>query len=67
MLGLPAVLPVIEFGVLFKVEFAVLKCLIEITIAFMSIYLTLVGKLAPIFPLFFWQYIRIKYVVSNFT
>lgn len=59
--------PVIEFGMLYRVEFALWKSHIEIFLAFVSIYLLFSGRIAPIFPIFFWQYIRVKYVVSNFT
>lgn len=59
--------PVIEFGMLFRVEINQLKSHIEVFLAFLSIYLLLVVSIAPIFPFFFWQYLRIKYVVSNFT
>lgn len=27
----------------------------------------LMGKVAPIFPVFYWQYLRVKYVTSYFT
>lgn len=65
--GLPAMKPVIDFGMLFRVELNQAKCHIEVALAFLSVYLILIGRIAPIFPIFFWQYIRIKYVVSNFT
>ena len=65
--GLPAMKPVIEFGMLYRVELALLKSHIEVFIGFLSVYLIFVGKIAPIFPIFYWQYIRVKYVVSNFN
>lgn len=65
--GLPAMQPVIEFGMIFRVEFALVKSHIELFLGFLSIYLLLNWQIAPIFPIFYWQYIRIKYVVSGFT
>ena len=65
--GLPAMKPVIEVGMLFRVELNQVKSHIEVALAFLSVYLIFIGRIAPIFPIFFWQYIRIKYVVSNFT
>lgn len=65
--GLPAMQPVIEFGMLFRVEFGLIKSHIEIFIGFLSVYLLFNWQIAPIFPIFYWQYIRIKYVVSGFT
>lgn len=58
---------VIDFGMLFRVELALAKSFLEVALAFLSIYLLVTGRIAPIFPIFFWQYIRIKYVVSSFT
>ena len=65
--GLPAMKPVIDFGMLYRVELALLKASFELFIALFSVYLMIQGRIAPIFPIFFWQYIRIKYVVSSFT
>lgn len=65
--GLPALQPVIDFLLLFRVEITLIKSHIEVFIGFLSILLVLTGRLAPIFPIFFWQYLRIKHVVSSFT
>lgn len=65
--GLPAMKPVIEFGIIFRVELAKVKSHFEVVLAFASIYMVFAGMIAPIFPLFFWQYVRIKYVISPFT
>lgn len=65
--GLPALQPVIEFGMIFRVELTKGKSHLEVFIAFLSVYLIFIGRIAPIFPIFFWQYLRIKYVVSAYT
>lgn len=57
----------IDFLLLFRVEITQLKSHIEVFLGFLSIFLFFTGRLAPIFPIFFWQYLRIKYVVSSFT
>ena len=44
-----------------------LKNHIEVFIGFASICLLFSGRMAPIFPIFYWQYLRIKYVVNYFT
>ena len=64
--GLPAMFPVIEFGMLFRVEITKTKTLIEISMGFLSVWMLFTGRIAPIFPIFFWQYLRIKYLMSNF-
>ena len=65
--GLPALQPVIDFLLLFRVEITQLKSHIEVFLGFLSVVLLFTGRIAPIFPIFFWQYLRIKYVVSSFT
>ena len=64
--GLPAMLPVIEAGMLFRVEITKVKTFIEIAMGFLSVWMLFTGRIAPIFPIFFWQYLRIKYLMSNF-
>jgi len=49
------------------VEITQIKSHIEVFLGFLSIFLLFSGRLAPIFPIFFWQYLRIKHVVSSFT
>jgi hypothetical protein len=65
--GLPAMQPVIDFGMVYRVELALFKSHLEIVLAFVSVCLILTGRLAPIFPIFYWQYLRIRYLVSNYT
>ena len=65
--GLPAMKPVIEFGMMFRVEITKVKCYLEIAMGLLSIFMLFTGRIAPIFPIFFWQYMRIKYLMSNFT
>ena len=57
----------IDFLLLFRVEITQIKSHIEVFLGFLSIVLVFTGRLAPIFPIFFWQYLRIKHVVSSFT
>ena len=64
--GLPAMKPLIEFGMIFRVEITKLKAFLEIFLGTISILLLFTGRIAPIFPIFFWQYLRIKYLISTF-
>ncbi len=52
--GLPAMLPVIEIGMIFRVEILKTKTYIEIFLALLSTYMLFIGRIAPIFPIFFW-------------
>lgn len=52
--GLPALQPVIDFLLLFRVEITQIKSHIEVFLGFLSIFLLFSGRLAPIFPIFFW-------------
>ena len=59
--------PVIEFGMMFRVELAKGKTFIELFMGTLSVFMLFTGRIAPIFPIFFWQYLRIKYLMSTFT
>lgn len=61
-IGLSALKPIIDYIVHSKVEFITLKNQIEILIGLSCAPLVLIGKAAMIFPILFFQYIRIKYV-----
>ena len=52
--GLPVLRPLIEFGILYRVEFVKVKNHIELVIGLISVYLIFTGRIAPIFPIFFW-------------
>lgn len=65
--GLPAMKPVIEFGMIFRVEIAKTKTFIEVFMGVISVYMLFTGRIAPIFPIFFWQFLRIKYLMSSYT
>jgi len=64
--GLPAMKPLIEFGMIFRVEITKLKVFLEIFLGTISVFLLFTGRIAPIFPIFFWQYLRIKYLISTY-
>ena len=51
----------------FRVEVCQWKNYLETLLAFISLPLMFYGRAAPIFPVFYWQYIRVKYVVSYFS
>ena len=64
-LGLSALKPAIEWVNLSRVEVNLLKNRIEIGLAVCTLPLVFLGQVALIFPILFFNYIRIKYV-SNF-
>ena len=57
----------IEMGILYRVEVVQIKNHIEVFVGLISMFLVLAGRCAPIFPVFYWQYLRVKYVVNYFT
>lgn len=65
-IGLASLKPVIDCIVLSKVELSVLKNLIEITLGLLSVPFVFMAQTAIIFPILYFQYIRIKYISSSF-
>ena len=64
--GLSALHPVIEFIVISKVELTLLKNMIEVFIGSICVPCVFVAKVALIFPILYFQYVRIKFVSSLF-
>jgi hypothetical protein len=54
IVGLPAMKPVIDFGMNLRVDIAKIKSHFEVFLGFLSIILLFCGRIAPIFPIFFW-------------
>jgi hypothetical protein len=65
--GVAMLKPIIDLGNMLRIEIIQLKNHIETFIGFISIFLMLTARVAPIFPVFYWQYIRVKYVVNFFS
>jgi len=65
-IGLAALRPLIERIRNRKVEFVKIKNHIELGVGVFSIFLWLGGAAAPLFPIFFLQYLRVKYLISFF-
>ena len=55
----------IEIGILYRVEVVQFKNHIEVFVGLISVLLVFAGRCAPIFPVFYWQYLRVKYVVNQ--
>ncbi len=65
--GVVLLQPVIKLGNLYRVEIIQWKNHIELFVGFLSMFMVLTSRCAPIFPVFYWQYIRVKYVINYFT
>lgn len=66
-IGVVLLKEVIQIGNLYRVEIIQIKSHIEVAIGIVCVFLMFNGGVAPIFPIFYWQYLRIKYVVNYFT
>ena len=56
----------IDVGVERKVEIIQYKNHLELFICVSCIPMCLMGYCAPIFPLFYTQYVRVKYIINHF-
>lgn len=65
-LGLASLKPIIDYVIVSKTEIVSLKNYLEILMFFICAPAVLLGKAAMIFPILYFQYIRIKYVSSSF-
>ena len=65
--GVVLLKPLIDLGNLYRVEIVQVKSHIEVFIGLISMFMVLASKCAPIFPVFYWQYLRVKYVVNYLT
>ena len=64
--GLAPLAGVVDYVRLSKTEFILAKNYLEIFILFICFPMVFVGKVAMIFPILYFQYIRIKYVSNQF-
>ena len=65
-IGVSAMRSLIEYVIVSKVEIAMLKNTIEITIGAICIPMIFMKQVALIFPIIYTQYVRIKFVSSFF-
>ena len=65
-IGVSAMRPLIEYVIVSKVEIAMLKNTIEVTIGAICIPMIFMNQVALIFPIIYTQYVRIKFVSSFF-
>jgi hypothetical protein len=66
IIGLSALKPLNDYILVSKVELALLKNSIEMTLGLICIPMVFFNQAAIIFPIIYFQYIRIKYVSSFF-
>ena len=65
-IGLASLSGIVEYIILSKTEFILAKNYIEIFILFICVPMVFLGRVAMIFPILYFQYIRIKYVSNQF-
>lgn len=65
-IGLAVLAPAVDWIILSKVEIVMLKSYIETLIAIFCVPMTLTGMVAILFPILYFQYIRIKFVSNSF-
>ena len=67
LLGISLLKPLLERVILYKVEVIKVKNHIELAIGMYSLVMLIGLNIAPFFPIFYWQYLRVKYVANHFT
>lgn len=65
-IGLASLSGIVEYIIMSKTEFILAKNYMEIFIFFICVPMVFIGRVAMIFPILYFQYIRIKYVSNQF-
>ena len=66
-IGISAIKPLIHYVYVSKYDFLMYKNMIEIFIAIICLFCVFAAEVAMIFPIIYFQYIRIKFISSIYT
>ena len=65
-IGLAGLAPAVEWVIMSKIEIVLLKNMTELLIGILFVPMTLTGRAPILFPILYFQYIRIKFVSNSF-